>query len=633
VQGRPVQEIAAADLPLAFPLADLSGLPPERREPEALRLVREEAALPFDLSRAPLLRLRLLRLGAAEHAVCATLHHIASDGWSVGVLLREVGALYTAALAGVRSPLLPLAVQYADFAAWQRRWLAGEILEAELAHWRGKLAGVPPALDLPADRPRPPVPSRAGALHPFALPRELSSALAALCRRQGASLYMALLAAFDALLLRWTGESDLCVGVPIANRNRVEVEGLIGFFVNTLVLRADLSGDPPFAGLLARVRGTALDAYAHQDLPFEKLVEELAPRHDLFRAPLCQVALALQNAPAAAAALPGVDLVPLEAPTGTAKLDLTLILEETEAGISGVAEYSTDLLDRTTVARLLGHLETLIAAAAAAPEARLSELPLLSAGERQQLLVEWGAASPAPPPGSCLHDLFAARAAETPDACAVVSGGERLGYRELDRRAGRLAQALAGRGVRPGDFVGLLLDRSLDLPAGILGVLKAGGAYVPLDPDLPSERLAWILDDARVRVLVSRSDLLERLPGGRAVETLLLDREEGSASGPLHLPSALPVESAAYVIYTSGSTGRPKGVVVSHANVVRLFSAAAGCGLAFGREDVWSLFHSYAFDFSVWELWRCSTAARWSSCRPASAVRRRPSTICWCGSG
>jgi amino acid adenylation domain-containing protein len=605
VQGRPVLEVAA-DIPVSIPLADLSGLPPEWREPEALRLVREEAGLPFDLTRAPLLRARLLRLGDGDQILCATLHHIASDGWSVGVLLKEAGALYAAGTAGIPSALPPLPVQYADFAAWQRQWLSGETLEAELRHWRERLAGAPPALDLPADRPRPPVPSHAGALRPVALPRGLASALGALCRRQGVTLFMALLAGFETLLLRWTGQEDLCVGVPIANRNRVEIEGLIGFFVNTLVLRADLAGDPPFAGLLARVREAALDAYAHQDLPFEKLVEELAPRSDLSRAPLCQVALALQNAPATAATtevLPGLDLAPLPALTGTAKLDLTLILEETAAGITGVAEFSTGLFDPATVERLLGHYETLLQAAVAAPGTPLADLPLLPAGERQQILVEWADVRPPSSPGGCLQDLFAVRAAEAPDARAVVCGEEEISYRELDVQAGRLASALAGRGVQPGDFVGLLLDRSLDLPVGILGVLKAGGAYVPLDPDLPGERLAWILGDARVRVLVSRADLLDRLPGGRACEVLLLDGGESAASEPYRRPAGLPAASPAYVIYTSGSTGRPKGVVVSHANVLRLFTAAAESGIGFGSEDVWSLFHSYAFDFSVWEMW------------------------------
>jgi non-ribosomal peptide synthetase component F/acyl carrier protein len=423
-RGRPVPEIAE-DISVPLPLADLSALPASLREPEVARLAAEEAAAPFRLDRPPLLRVRLLRLAPGEHALLATLHHIVSDGWSVGVLLGEVAALYAAARAGAPSPLAPLPVQYADFAVWQRRWLSGEVLAAELAHWRERLAGAPQLLDLPADRPRPPLASGRGAVLPFPLPH---GALAAFCRARGATLFMGLCAAFAALLARRTGEEDLVVGAPIANRNRAETEGLIGFFVNTLALRLDVSGDPPAEELLARVRAVALDGYAHQDLPFDRLVEELAPRRDLAWAPLVQVSLALQNTPARAASIPGVALAPLAAPTGTAKLDLSLIFEEGGGALAGTAEYSRDLFDEATVARLAGDLAALAEGLAAQPGARLRDLPLLRPGERGQLTAVPGGRRPRlrgiPFPQERVEALLLACPGMREAAVAVRSGPE-----------------------------------------------------------------------------------------------------------------------------------------------------------------------------------------------------------------
>ncbi|HWN42365.1 MAG TPA: amino acid adenylation domain-containing protein [Thermoanaerobaculia bacterium] len=566
---------ADADLPL--PVVDLGGLP----EAEVVRLAREEARRVFDLQRGPVLRAMLARLGEREYTLLLSVHHIVADGWSIGVLVRELSALYSAFVQGRPSPLPDLPVQYADFAAWQRAWLQGEVLETQLGWWRERLAGAPAVIELPADRPRPAVQSARGGRLGYALPAELSRGLQALVRSEGATLFMALLAGFQALLARTTGSEDLPVGTPIANRNRAEVEDLIGFFVNTLVMRGDLSGDPSFRELLARSREAALGAYAHQDMPFEKLVEELRPERDLSHSPLFQAMVILQNAPAETLELPDLTVVPVGTDSGTTKFDLRLALMQTPDGLAGSLVYNRDLFDVSTVERLGGYLENLLTAAVARPELPLSELPLLGEIERRQLL-QWGDAQPAAAGRAVLHRLFEIQVS---DRTAVTFAGEHLTYRELDARANRLAHALIAEGVRPGDLVGLRLERSLDMVVAVLGVLKAGGAYLPLDTTYPEERLAFAIEDSQVYVVVTQEWL------GRA--------ERHSPENPgVEVTPDFP----AYVIYTSGSTGRPKGVVVTHANAARLF-ATTDAWFGFGPEDVWTLFHSYAFDFSVWELW------------------------------
>ncbi len=589
--GAPVQVIQSAE-PFGLTVVDLSGLPEDARETLALALAGQEAGQPFDLARGPacgpLLRGLLLRLAESDHAVVLTLHHIASDGWSIGVLVREVAALYPAFAARRPSPLPELPVQYADFAVWQRSWLHGEVLEQEIAFWRRQLAGLPPLLELPTDRPRPAVQSYRGTARPVRLPAGLTRQMETLARREGATLFMVLLAGFQALLARHSGQDDLAVGSPVAGRNRVETEGLIGFFVNTLALRADLAGEPTFRELLGRVRETALNAYLHQDVPFEKLVEELAPERSLAHAPLFQVVLVLQNAPVESLEIEGLRLWPVDVEGTTAKFDLTVNLEEHDGGLLGIVEHATDLYDATTIDRLLAGFERLLAAATAAvtgPDLRAAELPLLSAAERHQLLLEWGGTRAQLAAASTLHSRFAAQARLAPDAAALTCGEVTLSYGELDRRSNQLARWLRGHGAGPESRVGLCLNRSVDLVVGILGVLKAGAAYVPLDPGSPRERLTFVLEDAEIRIVVGveELELLESLPAG--------DLE------PLGDEASL-----AYVIYTSGSTGRPKGTLITHANVVRLFAATeAWCG--FGERDVWTLFHSYAFDFSVWEIW------------------------------
>jgi len=598
--GEPAQIVHPASPRILLPVVDLGALPEPVREREMERLAGEDARRGFDLERGPLLRLTLVRLvGEDDHALLAAIHHIVSDAWSMSILMRELGALYRAGSEGTLSPLPEPPVQYADFSAWQRQWLAGPWLEAELEHWRGRLAGAPPRLELPADRPRPPAQSFRGESRSFELSERLAASVEALGRTEGATPFMVLLTAFQAVLARYTGRDDVIVGTPIAGRNRLETEGLIGFFVNTLVLRTGLAGDPPFRVLLARVRRTALEAHAHQDLPFETLVDELAPERSLSHSPLVQVVFVLQNARFEMPDLPGMELSVLESRTGTAKFDLTLELTPGAHGLRCAVEYATDLFDAATIVRLSRHFETLLEGAVAGPERRLSELPLLTEAERQHLLAP-SRLRPVSRECCCLHEIFAARAAAQPAAVALVWEGEEVTYAGLDRQANALAWRLRAAGVGPETGVALFLERSPDLVVGILAVLKAGGAYVPLDPSYPRERLTYLLEDSGVPVLLTRRALVERLPT-HGVEIVALDElsPQSAERGP---ESGVLPGNAAYLIYTSGSTGRPKGVVVTHANVSRLL-AETERWFTFGPEDVWTLFHSYAFDFSVWEIW------------------------------
>ncbi|HYG64235.1 MAG TPA: amino acid adenylation domain-containing protein, partial [Thermoanaerobaculia bacterium] len=583
LQGTPVQVIQPAE-PFRLPVVDLSALPESVREELARTLAVAEAGWPFDLAQGPMLRGLLLRLAESDHAVMLTMHHIASDGWSMGVLVREVAALYPAFAAGRPSPLPELPVQYADFAVWQSSWLRGEVLEREIDFWRCQLAGLPPLLELPTDHPRPAAQSYRGAVRPVRLPAGFTRQMEALAREEGATLFMLLLAGFQTLLARLSGQDDVAVGSPVAGRNRSETERLIGFFVNTLVLRGDLTGAPTFRELLGRVRETALAAYLHQDVPFEKLVEELAPERSLAHAPLFQVVLVLQNAPVESLVVEDLRLRPVNVAGATAKFDLTINLEEHGGELIGIVEHATDLFDTTTIDRLFAGFERLLAAAMADAALRVAELPLLSAAERHQLL-EWGGIREEFAGASTLHDRFAEQARRSPDAAALTHGGMTLSYGALHRRSNQLAYWLRRQGAAPESRVGLLLDRSVDLVVGILGVLKAGAAYVPLDPDSPRERLAFMLEDAGIQTVV------------RAEELALLEKLPAEDLEPLADASSL-----AYVIYTSGSTGRPKGTLITHGDVVRLFDATDPW-FGFGERDVWTLFHSYAFDFSVWEIW------------------------------
>jgi amino acid adenylation domain-containing protein len=602
----------AAAWPFALASIDLSALGEEERRRELTRRVAEESLRPFDLASGPLLRGTLVRLADRENALLLTLHHVISDGWSMGVLVREVTALYAAAVAGrpLGEALLPLPVQYADFSVWQSRRLSGETLQREIEHWREKLAGVPPFLELPTDRPRPPVQTFGGRSLPLWLEPGLAGRLSALALATGTTLFMVLLAGFETLLGIYSGAEDLAVGTPIAGRNRAELEGLIGFFVNSLVLRGDLSGDPPFVDLLSRVREDTLSGYTHQDLPFEKLVEEVKPERSRAHSPIFQVMFALQNAPMGEGSeLPGLTMRPMPPTPGSetpAKYDLTLVLTEGGEGGSGIGgslEYNVDLFDAPTMVRMLDHWRGLLEGVVAGSGSRLSALPLLGAVERQQLLREWSDAAPVGD-AAPVHELFMAQAARRPDAVALVSGDQVLTYGELARRSSRMARRLAELGVGPGMLVGLCAERSPELVLGVLAILAAGGAYLPLDPAHPMERLAYTLADAGAPILLAEEPLHERLPAGAArvvgLHALAGDEE---VAGEVPLPAVrVDPGDLAYVIYTSGSTGRPKGVEVSHANAARLFTVIRQA-FAFGPDDVWTLFHSIAFDFSVWELW------------------------------
>jgi amino acid adenylation domain-containing protein len=596
VEGRPTQKILPAQ-PLSLGLADLGGLEPGAREGELERLSRQEANRPFDLARGPLFRGCLLRLGEREHAVLLNQHHIVSDGWSLGLLVREAVALYEAFRSGHPSPLAEPPIQYADFAIWQRQWLTGEVLERQLAYWRSRLADLP-VLELPTDRPRPAIRTQRGAEQPFALSAEVSRAVAELVRREGVTAFILLQAAFQALLSRYAGQEDVAVGTVVANRRYSELEGLIGFFVNTLVLRGDLSGRPTFDRFLRRTREVALEAYAHQDIPFEQLVEELQPERDPSRTPLFQVMLVLQNAPQEAVSLPGLEVSSAGARRGTAKFDLTLSLVEREGGLAGGFEYDSDLFDASTIARLGDHFTVLLSQVAERPEQEVADFVLLTAAERHQLETEWTAKRPVWPEDLLLHELFVAQARRTPEATALIAGVDRLSYCELAERSDRLARRLCASGVGAETRVGVFLQRTAKLPVALLGVLKAGGAYVPLDPAYPRERLEAILRDADAPVVVTEGGLLGALPAGLGARMVLAD--EDGAEAELETPKVGPGRLA-YVIYTSGSTGRPKGIAIEHRSAAALMHWARE---AFRPEELAGVLASTSicFDMSVFEL-------------------------------
>ncbi len=571
--GQPVQ-VVRGPAPVALTAVDLRGVREAGRE--AARLAGEEALRPFDLARGPLLRSTLLRLGEDDHVLCFTLHHVVSDGWSRGVLVREVSALYAASTRGEEPRLPELPVQYADYAVWQRARLSGETLEAQIAYWRERLAGAPPLLEIPTDRPRATGQSPRAGSHRFALPAGVTQGLRALSRKEGATLFMTVLAGWQALLARYAGEEDVVVGSPIAGRTRVETEGLIGFFVNMLPLRADLSGDPTWAALLRRVREGALEAYAHQELPFERLVEELSVERSLAHAPLFQVTFALDRSGDHDALTLG-DLVPepFGGGAGVARFDLDLTVRDGREALAGALAYRAELFDAETIARMAGHLETLLEEMAAEPARRLSELSLLHGAERARVLEAWNDTS-VEVPSAHVHEQVSAQAARTPDAVAVRSDERTLTYGELEREANRLAHALRRRGVGPEGRVGVLLERSAELIVALLGVLKAGAAYVPLEPSSPPERLGFVLEDAGVSVLLLREDTRAAQPRTRG-GILSLDGDAAEIAGERDdAPTAgVGGGNAAYLIYTSGSTGWPKGVVVEHRQLSNYVHAVA----------------------------------------------------------
>ncbi|MFK0167153.1 condensation domain-containing protein, partial [Rhizobium sp. NPDC090279] len=536
----------------------------DEREQRLQEVLLADSRQPFDLAQGPVIRATLVCLTEAEHVLLVTMHHIASDGWSLDILARELSVLYSAFVEDRPAGLPALPVQYADFAQWQRDWLSGPVLERQLDYWRDQLAGLEP-LELPTDRPRTPQRVPAGDTVAFSIPAGLAQRLSELGRSRGATPFMVLLSGFQALLARYTGQNDLAVGTPIAGRTRLEVEPLIGFFINTLVLRTELSGDPSFGELVERVRETALTAYAHQDVPFERLVDELQPERDLSRNPLFQVMFVFQNTAPVHFDLSGLVAEPLTAPWEVAKFDLTLQLEEgSEGDLLAELEYATALFDRATIERMAGHYVRLLEHAAADPEAQLSRLELLSAAERDQLLREWNATT-APVSELCLHELFEEQARQTPEATAVVFGAEQLSYDELNTRANQLAHHLRRQGVGPETLVGVCMERSHEVVVALLGILKAGGAYVPLDPEYPRERLAFMLEDTGVPVVISEERFIDRV-ANTGTRLILLDRDRSLLDAEPATNPAVTIDpdALAYVIYTSGSTGKPKGVMVPH---------------------------------------------------------------------
>ncbi len=642
VDGQPIQVIATeSTVPVA--VVDLREGPPAERKDDAQRLLQAEARRPFDLARGPVLRAALFQIADDEQIILLTLHHIVSDGWSMGVLIREIALLYDAFSQGQPSPLAALPVQYADFAAWQRTWLQGQgddeasPIQSQLAYWKEQLRGVPDMLDLPTDRPRPAVQTSSGATKWVRLPKELLGDLIGLSRQEGATLFMTLLAAFQTLLYRYSGQEDINVGTPIANRTRGEIEPLIGFFVNTLVLRADLSGDPTFRELLTRVREAALGAYAHQDVPFEMVVEALQPARTLSHTPLFQVMLVLDNAPMEAQELTGLTLNGLDAESGTARFDLTLELMERPDGLYGALEYNTDLFDAATIERMLGHFQILLEGIVADPDCQVSALPLLSEAERRQVLVEWNATTRDYPDQHCFHHLFERQVELQPDALALLYEGQRLTYHELNQQANRLAHYLQARGVGPEALVGICVERSPAMIVAVLAVLKAGGAYLPLDPNYPTERLQYMLEDAQVAVLLTtqeqrtknqeqsttdRKGVLHTPPANDegAYRTTPPANHERAYSTTPHptvielegdwdqialMPATNPssgasADSLAYVIYTSGSTGRPKGTLLRHRGLCNLLTVQRQV-FAITPESRVLQFAPFSFDASVWE--------------------------------
>jgi amino acid adenylation domain-containing protein len=570
IAGRPVVEIAPF---VSDPLLviDLQALPTSLQDQRLNELVRSEMQQAFDLQTDVLLRVKLLQINTQEHVLLLTMHHIASDGWSIDVLVRELCTLYPAFCSDLPSPMPALPIQYVDFAAWQRQWLTGDVLASQLSYWQQQLNGAPPLLNLPTDYPRPTIQTFRGATYTFKLAAERLKSLKMLSQRNGSTLFMTLLAAFNVLLYRYSDMEDIVIGSAIANRNRAELENLIGFFVNTLALRTDLSGNPTFRELLRRVREVTLAAYAHQDLPFERVVEALQPPRDPSYNPIVQVMLVLQNAPKSAIELPNLTLTPLPIPNDAAKLDLTLYLNELEGELLGTLEYNTDLFAATTMQRLTEQFQFLLDGIIADPNQHLSELPLLTPSERQRLLVDWNQTQ-ADYPQACIHHCFEFQAERTPDAIAFVLADQSLTYRELNVRANQLAHHLQALGVQPETLVGICLERSLELMVGLLAILKAGGAYVPLDPAYPPERLSFILQDAQVPFVLTQQAFTERL-SPHAARIICIDTEWAAIARPnLNNPTpSLTPDSLAYVIYTSGSTGAPKGVLGSHQGAVNRF--------------------------------------------------------------
>jgi len=604
--GTPLQ-LVASSLSIDLPTLDLRHLPEAERLIEAQRLADQEAREPFSLEKGPLLRASLLVLGAEDHVLLFNVHHIVCDGWSLALLFHEMSELYRAFAADQLSPLPDIPIQYPDYTLWQKEWLKGEELDRQLRYWRSRLGGALPVLELPSDRGRPPLQTFRGGWIKFHLSKELTDGVAALARREGISLYMTLLGAFKVLLHRLSGQAEILVGSPIANRDRAEIESAIGFYTNTVVFRTDLEGGPTFRAVLGRIKENALGVYANQDVPLEQVVNAVHPDRGAGHNPLFQVMFGFQKAPDAALALGGVKVTPLVVHSGTSKFDLLLEMQEIAAGMQCFLEYSRDLFDEATATRFIEHFRTLIEAIVLDPERSIDELPLLTEAERQRILVDWNATQAEYPRTSCLHELVAAQAARTSESIAVEFEAESLTYRELERRSDLLASYLRSVGVGPDVMVGVFLDRSLDMMVGLLGILKAGGAYLPLDPSFPQDRVAYMVADAQAPVILTQARLVASLPVHNALQIVLDAEWEQITRGGVPRGEEQPElragpENLAYMIYTSGSTGKPKGVQIPHRAVVNfLMSMLHEPG--FTAEDRLLAVTTLSFDIAGLELY------------------------------
>ena len=562
---------------------------------------------PFDLAQDAVIRVRLWQLSEEEHVLLVLIHHIAGDGWSLGVFIRELSAHYQAINSGTSS-LLPLSIQYADFAVWQRQWLTGQVLEHHLSYWQQQLADAPLLLALPIDRPRPAVQTFCGAREYFQLDQNLTKQLKQLSQKAGTTLFMTLLAAFVVLLSRISNQTDIVIGSPIANRNRQEIKALIGFFVNTLALRFDLSKAPNFEALLAQVREVTIEAYVHQDLPFEMLVETLQIERHLDRNPLVQVTFALQNAPTHAWDLPGLTVQKMPLSLGGVRFDLEMDFWEVAGGLNGICYYNTDLFDAQTIIRMIGHFQTLLTGILENPQQPLTHLPLLTAIQTHELLLAGQGKKTTYPTSKCIHHLFEQQVEKTPNAIALQYSGQQISYRELNERANQLADYLLILDVQPEVLVGIYVERSIEMIVGWLGILKAGGAYIPIDPVYPQERIAYILQDTQLTVLLTQQKLLSKLPELKA-KAICLDADweeisDHSVSNPM---TEVSPTNLAYVIYTSGSTGSPKGVAIAHESLVN-FASIAVQEYRINQQDRILQFASVSFDTSIEEVYPCLIA-------------------------
>ena len=599
--GEPLQRIADCAL-LKLNFADVSSRESSTREAEAMALARNEARQPFDLASDLMIRALLIKLAPYEHYLILTMHHIASDGWSVGILCKELGLLYEAATQG-RTAMLPgLAVQYADFASWQRKWFTEGVLKSQMDYWKAKLAGALPVLRLPLSRPRPAIQSYKGACVNATFPESLTAALKTFSESRDASLFMTLLAAFQTLLMRYSGQADILVGTPIAGRTRVETESLIGLFTNTVVMRGNLAGNPKFSSFLSQIRKTALEAYSNQDLPFEKLVEELQPARGNGHSPLFQVMFVLQNSPASEIRWPHLACTTFFPHTGTSKFDLTLSMEESDGALKAMFEYNTAIFDESVIAQALHHFQTLLECIVVEPDERVGSLGILTQGEQSLLLHQWNNTGTDYPSQACVHELFQRQAAMTPDAAAVTFGNTTLTYGQLNERANRVANYLIANSVGPEVLVGICMERSLELIVGTLGILKAGGGYLPLDPAYPKERLSFMIDDTRTPVLLTQRKVSGKLPAHSArVIYLEHDMEDFPGEDAANPNAKAMPGNVAYVTYTSGSTGKPKGVCIPHRGVVRLVKSTGYA--SFNSKEVFMQFAPISFDASTFEIW------------------------------